>query len=82
MCLGIPAQVVEVGADHPDVATVDMAGVRRSVNVALLDVPPAPGDWILVHMGFALEPMTAQEAADALRVFTDEREAFEREASG
>jgi hydrogenase expression/formation protein HypC len=80
MCLGIPAQIVSVGDDHPDLATVDMIGVRRTVNVALLDGPAAPGDWVLVHMGFVLERMTAQEAADALLVFTDEREAVEREA--
>jgi hydrogenase expression/formation protein HypC len=75
MCLGIPAQVVSVGADHPDLATVDMAGVHRVVNLGLLDEPVAPGDWILVHMGFALSTMSAQEAADALSVFTDERDA-------
>jgi hydrogenase expression/formation protein HypC len=75
MCLGIPAQVVSVGTDHPDLASVDMAGLRRAVNIALLDEPLTPGDWILVHMGFALSTMTAQEAAEALSVFTDEREA-------
>jgi len=75
MCLGIPAQVVSVGDDHPDLATVEMAGLRRTVNVALLDEAPAPGGWILVHMGFALSTMTEEEAADALSVFTDERNA-------
>jgi hydrogenase expression/formation protein HypC len=75
MCLGIPARVVTIGVDHPDLARVDMAGMLRDINVALLDSPPAPGDWILVHMGFALSTMTATEAADALRVFTDERDA-------
>ncbi len=75
MCLGIPAQVVSVGDDHPDLATVEMAGLRRSVNVGLLDDAPAPGVWILVHMGFALSTMTEEEAADALSVFTDERDA-------
>ena len=75
MCLGIPAQVVSIGADHPDIATVDMAGVHRNVNVGLLDEPPAEGAWVLVHMGFALSTMTADEAADALHVFTDERDA-------
>jgi hydrogenase expression/formation protein HypC len=45
------------------------------VNVGLLDEPLTPGDWILVHMGFALSTMTAQEAADALSVFSDERDA-------
>lgn len=75
MCLGIPAQVVSVGTDHPDLATVEMAGLRRAINVGLLDDPPAPGNWVLVHMGFALSTMTAEEAADALSVFTDERNA-------
>jgi hydrogenase expression/formation protein HypC len=75
MCLGIPAQVVSVGDDHPDLATVEMAGLRRTVNVGLLDEAPPAGCWILVHMGFALSTMTEEEAADALRVFTDERDA-------
>jgi hydrogenase expression/formation protein HypC len=75
MCLGIPAQVVSVGTEHPDLATVEMAGLRRMINVGLLDDPPAPGNWVLVHMGFALSTMTADEAADALSVFTDERDA-------
>jgi hydrogenase expression/formation protein HypC len=82
MCLGIPAQVVSVGTDHPDLATVDMAGLRRTVNVGLLDEAPEPGCWLLVHMGFALSTMTAEEAADALSVFTDEREAEAAERSG
>jgi hydrogenase expression/formation protein HypC len=75
MCLGIPARVVSIGARHPDIATADFAGVLRSVNVGLLEQPVAAGDWILVHMGFALSTMTADEAARALDVFTDERRA-------
>lgn len=81
MCLGIPAQVVSVGTDHPDLATVEMAGLRRTVNVGLLDETLTPGNWILVHMGFALSTMTEDEAADALSVFTDERDAEAREAA-
>lgn len=73
MCLGIPARVRSVGSDHPDLAEVDMAGVARVVNIGLLDEPPAPGEWILVHMGFALSTMTEQEAADALQVFKEAR---------
>jgi hydrogenase expression/formation protein HypC len=80
MCLGIPARVVSVGADppheqHPDIATADFAGVLRLVNVGLLETPVSPGDWILVHMGFALSTMTEREAAEALDVFADERRA-------
>jgi hypothetical protein len=50
------------------------------VNIGLLDEPPRPGDWILVHMGFALSTMTAEEAADALAALGAEREAEDREA--
>jgi hydrogenase expression/formation protein HypC len=75
MCLGIPGQVVTVGADHPDLATVDFGGALRSVNVGLLDEPVTAGEWILVHMGFALSTMTAAQAGAALDVFRAERRA-------
>ena len=66
MCLGIPAQLVAGDTGHPDLVMVDMGGVSRAVNVGLLDEPPSPGEWVLVHMGFALSTMTADEARDAL----------------
>lgn len=75
MCLGLPARVVSVGVDHPDLARVELGGLLRVVNVGLLESPPAIGAWILVHMGFALSTMTAQEADSALDVFRDERRA-------
>jgi hydrogenase expression/formation protein HypC len=75
MCLGIPARVVAVGEQHPDLATVDCGGARTLVNIGLLDEPVAVGDWVLVHMGFALSTMTAQQAGAALDVFRDERRA-------
>jgi hydrogenase expression/formation protein HypC len=71
MCLGIPARIRSLATGHPDLAEVDLAGVPRTFNVGLLDGPVAPGDWVLVHMGFALTTMTEQEAADALAVFTE-----------
>jgi hydrogenase expression/formation protein HypC len=80
MCLGIPARITDGDTGHPDLATVDMGGVTRVVNIGLLDEPPRPGDWILVHMGFALSTMTAEEAADALAALGAEREAEDREA--
>jgi hydrogenase expression/formation protein HypC len=82
MCLGIPARITDGDTGHPDLATVDMGGVTRVVNIGLLDEPPRPGDWILVHMGFALSTMTAEEAADALAALGAEREAEDREAAG
>lgn len=64
MCLGIPGQIVEVGADRPDLAMVDIAGVRREIDVSLLlDEPVTAGDWVLVHVGFALSRIDAEEAA-------------------
>ena len=75
MCLGIPAQLVAGDTGHPDLVMAEVGGVPRTVNVGLLDERPGPGDWILVHMGFALNVMTAEEAADALAALGAEREA-------
>jgi hydrogenase expression/formation protein HypC len=58
----------------------EVGGVPRTVNVGLLDERPGPGDWILVHMGFALNVMTPAEAADAVAALGAEREAEDREA--
>ena len=74
MCLGIPTQSVALGAG-PDLAAVDMAGAQPTVNVAPLGAPGPTGDRIVVPIEFALDTMTAGEAADALRVFTDPWEA-------
>ena len=78
MCLGIPAQVTAMDAGHDDLVEVDMAGVKRMVNIGVLDdgQTPAVGDWLLVHMGFALAIISAEEARDALDVFDDERNAM------
>lgn len=70
MCLGIPGRIVEL-LDGGDVALVDVAGVVREINVGLLDGPFRADDYILIHSGFALERMTAEEAHDALAVFAD-----------
>jgi hydrogenase expression/formation protein HypC len=53
-----------------DLARVDVAGVVRDINLELLDGPFEPGDYILVHSGFALERMSADDARDALGSFT------------
>lgn len=68
MCLGLPGRVVSVPAAS-DVVDVDVAGVVRPISVALLDGPWAPGEWVLVHSGFALERMSAEEARDAVAMF-------------
>jgi hydrogenase expression/formation protein HypC len=70
MCLGLPGRVVEI-LPGSDVARVEVAGVLREINIGLLDGPFVPGDYILIHSGFALERMSQDEARDALDVFAD-----------
>lgn len=66
MCLGIPGRIVELPADRPDWARVDVEGLVRDINVALMDEdPPRTGDWILIHLGFALQKMTEEEVESA-----------------
>ena len=65
MCLAIPGQVVEVVDEENRLATVEVAGVRRTVNIGLLDVDgtsAGPGDWVLIHVGFALSKIDEEEA--------------------
>lgn len=71
MCLGIPGRIVEIIDEANAIALVDVTGVVREINLALLDGPFHPDDYILIHSGFALERMTADEARDALAVFAD-----------
>lgn len=67
MCLGIPGEIVKILDDRPDLATVDVGGVRRNINVGLLgEEPPEPGEWVLIHVGFALSVIDEQEARDVL----------------
>jgi hydrogenase expression/formation protein HypC len=83
MCLGIPGQVVEFVADNADLAKVEVAGVRRTINVALLeDEGLQLGDWVLIHVGFAMARIDEEEARLALeglqllgRAFDEEVEA-------
>jgi hydrogenase expression/formation protein HypC len=81
MCLGIPAQLVAGETGHQDLVMATVGGVPRPVNIGLLEERPEPGDWILVHMGFALNTMTEAEAADALEALGAERAAEDREVA-
>ena len=81
MCLGIPAQLVEGETGHQDLVMAAVGGVPRPVNIGLLEERPGTGDWVLVHMGFALSAMTPAEAQDALDALGAEREAEDREAA-
>ena len=84
MCLGIPGEVIELMADHEDLAMVSVEGVKRAVNIGLLaDEELVPGDWILIHVGFALSKIDEAEAKASLDfltglgdAYTDELEAL------
>lgn len=80
MCLGIPGQVLELLADHEDLARVDVSGVRRVINVGLLnDEHLQVGDWILIHVGFALSKIDEEEARAALQFLEDIGDAYAEE---
>jgi hydrogenase expression/formation protein HypC len=80
MCLGIPGQIVALDAVHPSLATVAVGGVRRQVNIACIvddEHPPESclGDWVLVHVGFAMSRIDEAEAARTLEILTELGEA-------
>jgi hydrogenase expression/formation protein HypC len=77
MCLGIPGEIVEVGEGRFDLATVDVAGVRRAINVGLLEEGEVrPGDWVLVHVGFAMSKIDEAEAAATLALLSGLGQAY------
>ncbi len=61
MCLAIPGQILEVVDEENRLARVDVAGVQRNVNIGLLD-DAGPGDWVLIHVGFAISQVDEDEA--------------------
>jgi hydrogenase expression/formation protein HypC len=83
VCLGIPGQVVEL-LDHEHLARVEVSGVGRVINIGLLeDDPPRPGDWVLIHVGFAMSRIDEEQANLALeglrimgQAYTEELEAL------
>ena len=80
MCLGIPGEVIELHPEQPDLAKVAVSGVRRMINIGLLaDDPPVPGEWVLIHVGFALSKIDEQEAAAAMQFLEGIGQAYEDE---
>lgn len=73
MCLAIPGEVVEVlESSDGQLATVDVAGVKRRINIGLLaDDPVTPGEWVLIHVGFAMSKVDEAEAAQALSLLEE-----------
>jgi hydrogenase expression/formation protein HypC len=67
MCLAIPGRIVEIASDNENSALVDVVGVRRKIDLGLLqDDKPVPGDWVLIHVGFAMSKISEQDAADQM----------------
>lgn len=82
MCLAIPGQITEVVDEANRLALVDVAGVRRKVNIGLLDADGpgvGPGDWVLIHVGFALSRVDEEEAQATLRQLVAMGESYEDE---
>lgn len=66
MCLGLPGQIVRIDARR---AVVDFRGVRRPIALDIVDEPVAPGDYVLVHVGFAIRRIPPEEVAETLALF-------------
>jgi hydrogenase expression/formation protein HypC len=82
MCLAIPGLVLEIVDEDNRLAKVDVAGVRRNVNVGLLDAGGEgvePGDWVLIHVGFALSKVDEEEARATLELLEAMGAAYEAE---
>jgi len=71
MCLAIPAKIVELFPGEENRALVEVVGVRRHIDTGLLsDDPPKTGDWVLIHVGFAMSKISEAEALDQIQTLT------------
>ncbi len=68
MCLGIPGQIIDIVDDANSIAKVDVSGVKRNVSIALVRPEGiAPGDWVLIHVGFAMSKIDETEAHETMK---------------
>lgn len=82
MCLAIPGQIVEIADEANRLAKVDVAGVKRTINIGLLDSDGpgvGTGDWVLIHVGFAMSRLNEAEAHSTLQALEEIGEAYEQE---
>jgi hydrogenase expression/formation protein HypC len=82
MCLAIPGEILEVVDEANRLAKVDVAGVRRNVNIGLLDEDGegvGPGDWVLIHVGFAISKVDEEEALATRRLLEGMGAEYEQE---
>ena len=85
MCLAIPGQIMELVPDTATGAIVSVVGVRRRIDLGLLqDDMPVPGDWVLIHVGFAMSKISEADAREQMEMLTmlGEAQAALEEASG
>jgi hydrogenase expression/formation protein HypC len=80
VCLGIPGQIIELVDANDQLARADVSGVTRVINVGLLDEDQArPGDWVLIHVGFAMSKIDEREAELAMASLKLMGQAYEDE---
>jgi hydrogenase expression/formation protein HypC len=82
VCLAIPGMIIEVVDEANRLAQVDVAGVKRNVNIGLLDSdgrPAGPGDWVLIHVGFAISRVDEEEALATRRLLEEMGADYEQE---
>jgi hydrogenase expression/formation protein HypC len=82
MCLGIPGQITEIVDETKKLALVDVGGVKREVNIACIVDEEHParscvGDWVLIHVGFAMNRIDEEEAAETLKLMAEMAEIYE-----
>jgi hydrogenase expression/formation protein HypC len=72
MCLAIPGKIIEIVDAENDIAKVEVGGVRRNINIGMLDKEDARiGDYVLIHVGFAMSKIDEKEAEDTLRLLEE-----------
>ena len=76
MCLSIPSKVVEI--DENNYATVDTMGVERKVTLDLIAEPVNVGDYVLIHVGFAMNKISKEEAEDSIAAYNEIAEAMQK----
>ena len=82
MCLGIPGRIVEIIDEDLLLAKAEVSGVRRNINIGLVhhgDEQVEVGDWVLIHVGFAMSRLNETEAEAQLQALEDIGEAYEQE---
>ncbi len=82
MCLGIPGRIVEILDEDIYLAKADVSGVRRNINIGLVhheEEKVEVGDWVLIHVGFAMSKLDEAEARSTLRALEEIGEAYEQE---